>query len=82
MRKIHISDSNSKNTFVHFMPIKAPPNPIRAFGKQKVFSKRLIISGEKNDYENLFSKYQERLPEILLNEDPEGKGWIIKFKAN
>ena len=71
MRKIHISDSNSKNTFVHFTPIKAPPNPIRAFGKQKVFSKRLIISGENNDYENLFSKYQERLPEILLNEDPE-----------
>ena len=71
MRKIHISDSNSKNTFVHFTPIKAPANPIRAFGKQKVFSKRLIISGENNDYENLFSKYQERLPEILLNEDPE-----------
>ena len=71
MRKIHISDSNAKNTFVHFTPIKAPANPIRAFGKQKVFSKRLIISGENNDYENLFSKYQERLPEILLNEDPE-----------
>ncbi len=71
MRKIHISDSNSKNTFVHFTPIKAPPNPIRAFGKQKVFSKRLIISGENNDYENLFSQYQERLPEKLLNEDPE-----------
>ncbi len=71
MRKIHISDSNSKNTFVHFSPIKAPSNPVRAFGKQKVYSKRLILSGEKSDYENLLTKYEKKLPEILLNEDPE-----------
>ena len=71
MRKIHISDSNSKNTFVHFAPIKAPSNPVRAFGKEKVFSKRFIISGENSDYENLFSKYEEELPQILINEDPE-----------
>tara|TARA_Y100001978_G_scaffold81939_1_gene73410 strand:- start:324 stop:1019 length:696 start_codon:yes stop_codon:yes gene_type:complete len=71
MRKIHISDSNAKNTFVHFTPIKLPPNPVRAYGKQKVFSKRLILSGENNDYENLLLKYQQKLPEILLNEDPE-----------
>ena len=71
MRKIHISDSNAKNTFVHFTPIKLPPNPERAYGKQKVFSKRLILSGENNDYENLLLKYQQKLPEILLNEDPE-----------
>ncbi len=71
MRKIHISDSNSKNTFVHFSPTKAPSNPVRAFGKQKVYSKRLILSGEKSDYENLLTKYEKKLPEILLNEDPE-----------
>ena len=71
MRKIHISDSNAKNTFVHFTPIKSPPNPIRAFGKKKVFSKRLIVSSEYNDYENLLIKYQKKLPEILINEDPE-----------
>ncbi len=71
MRKIHISDSNSKNTFVHFAPLKSPTNPIRAFSKKKVFSKRLILSGENNDYENLLSKYQDKLPEILQNEDPE-----------
>ena len=71
MRKIHISDSNSKNTFVHFSPIKSPSNPVRAFGKQKVYSKRLILSGEKSDYENLLTKYEKKLPEILLNEDPE-----------
>ena len=53
MRKIHISDSDSKNTFVHFLPIKASSNEVRAFGKEKVFSKRLLISGENNDYENL-----------------------------
>ena len=69
MRKIHISDSNAKNTFVHFTPIKLPPYPVRAYGKQKVFSKRLILSGENNDYENLLLQYQQKLPEILLNED-------------
>ena len=41
MRKIHISDSNAKNTFVYFAPIKPPKNPLKAFGKEKVFSKRL-----------------------------------------
>ena len=71
MRKIHISDSDSKNTFVHFLPIKASSNEVRAFGKEKVFSKRLLISGENNDYENLFSKYEEKLPQILIDEDPE-----------
>ena len=71
MRKIHISDSDSKNTFVHFLPIKASSNEVRAFGKEKVFSKRFIISGENSDYENLFSKYEEELPQILINEDPE-----------
>ena len=71
MRKIHISDSNSKNTFVHFLPIKAPSNTVRAYGKEKVFSKRLIISGENNDYEILLSKYKDKLPQILINEDPE-----------
>ena len=71
MRKIHISDSNSKNTFVHFLPIKASSNAIRAFGKEKVFSKKLIISGENIAYENLVSKYGEKLPQILINEDPE-----------
>lgn len=71
MRKIHISDSNAKNTFVHFTSIKSPPNPIRAFGQKKVFSKRLIVSAENNDYENLLIKYQKKLPEILINEDPE-----------
>ena len=53
MRKIHISDSNSKNTFVHFAPIKAPANPNRSFGKEKVFSRRLLLSGENSDYESL-----------------------------
>ena len=71
MRKIHISDSDSKNTFVHFFPIKASSNEVRAFGKEKVFSKRLLISGENNDYENLLSKYEEKLPQILIDEDPE-----------
>lgn len=71
MRKIHISDSNSKNTFVHFLPIKASSNEVKAFGKEKVYSKRLIISGENSDYENLLSKYEEKLPQILINEDPE-----------
>ena len=71
MRKIHISDSDSKNTFVHFLPIKASSNEVRAFGKEKVFSKRLLISGENNDYENLLSKYEEKLPQILIDEDPE-----------
>ena len=71
MRKIHISDSDSKNTFVHFLPIKASSNEFRAFGQEKVFSKRLLISGENNDYENLFSKYEEKLPQILIDEDPE-----------
>ncbi len=71
MRKIHISDSNSKNTFVHFLPIKATSNTVRAYGKEKVFSKRLLISGENNDYEILSSKYKDKLPQILINEDPE-----------
>ena len=59
MRKIHISDSNAKNTFVYFAPIKPPKNPLKAFGKERVFSKRVIISGEQSDYENLLNKYQE-----------------------
>ena len=71
MRKIHISDSNSKNTFVHFAPIKAPSNPVRSFGKEKVFSRRLLLSGENSDYESLSSKYKDKLPEILLEEAPE-----------
>jgi len=71
MRKIHISDSDSKNTFVHFLPIKASSNEVRAFGKEKVFSKRLIIFGENSDYENLLKKYAERLPQRLIDEDPE-----------
>ncbi len=71
MRKIHISDSDSKNTFVHFLPIKASSKEVRAFGKEKVFSKRFIISGENSDYENLLSKYKEKLPQILIDEDPE-----------
>ena len=71
MRKIHISDSDSKNTFVHFLPIKASSNEVRAFGKERVFSKRFIISGENSEYENLFSKYEQELPQILINEDPE-----------
>ena len=71
MRKIHISDSNAKNTFVYFAPIKAPKNPLKAFGKERVFSKRVIISGEQSDYENLLNKYQEKLPEILQDKDPE-----------
>ena len=37
MRKIHISDSNAKNTFVYFAPIKPPKNPLKAFGKERVF---------------------------------------------
>ena len=71
MRKIHISDSNSKNTFVHFSSIKAPSNPVRAFGKEKVFSKRLLLTGENSDYESLSSKYKDKLPQILLDDDPE-----------
>ena len=71
MRKIHISDSNANNTFVYFAPIKPPKNPLKAFGKERVFSKRLIISGEQSDYENLLNKYQEKLPEILQDKDPE-----------
>ena len=71
MRKIHISDSNSKNTFVHFSPIKAPSNPVRAFGKKKIFSKRLLLSGENSDYESLSSKYKDKLPQILIDDDPE-----------
>ena len=71
MRKIHISDSNAKNTFVYFAPIKPPKNPLKAFGKERVFSKRVMISGEHNDYENLLNKYQEKLPEILQDKDPE-----------
>ena len=71
MRKIHISDSNAKNTFVYFAPIKPPKNQFKAFGKERVFSKRVIISGEHNDYENLLNKYQEKLPEILQDKDPE-----------
>ena len=71
MRKIHISDSNSKNTFVHFAPIKAPANPNRSFGKEKVFSRRLLLSGENSDYESLSFKYKDNLPQILLDEDPE-----------
>ena len=71
MRKIHISDSNAKNTFVYFAPIKSPKNPLKAFGKERVFSKRVIISGEQSDYENLLNKYQEKLPEILQDKDPE-----------
>ena len=71
MRKIHISDSNSKNTFVHFLPIKASSNTFRAYGKEKVFSKRLLISGENSHYEILLSKYKDKLPQILINEDPE-----------
>ena len=71
MRKIHISDSNAKNTFVYFAPIKTPKNPLKAFGKERVFSKRMIISGEQSDYENLLNKYQEKLPEILQDKDPE-----------
>ena len=71
MRKIHISDSDSKNTFVHFLPIKASSNEFRAFGQEKVFSKRLIIYGENNDYENLLSKHEEKLPQVLIDEDPE-----------
>ena len=59
MRKIHISDSNSKNTFVHFAPIKAPSNPVRAFGKEKVSSKRLLLSGENSDYESLDKAIEE-----------------------
>ncbi len=71
MRKIHISDSNSKNTFVHFVPIKCPKNFFRAFGKEKVFSKRLLVSGENNDYESLLSRYKDKLPQKLIDEDPE-----------
>tara|TARA_Y100000589_G_scaffold197325_1_gene186430 strand:+ start:235 stop:885 length:651 start_codon:yes stop_codon:yes gene_type:complete len=56
---------------VHFLPIKASSNAIRAFGKEKVFSKKLIISGENIAYDNLLSKYGEKLPQILINEDPE-----------
>ena len=71
MRKIHISDSDSKNTFVHFLPIKVSSNEFRALAKKRVFSKRLIIYGENNEYENLLSKYEEKLPQILIDEDPE-----------
>ena len=71
MRKIHISDSNSKNTFVHFLPIKCPKNPVRSFGKEKVFSKRLLLSGENSDYESLLSRYKDKLPQKLIDEDPE-----------
>ena len=71
MRKIHISDSNSKNTFVYFAPIKAPANPIRSFGKEKVFSRRLLLSGENSDYESLSLKYKDKLSQTLLDEDPE-----------
>ena len=59
MRKIHISDSDSKNTFVHFLPIKVSSNEFRAFVQEKVFSKRLIIYGENNEYEILSSKYKD-----------------------
>ena len=62
MRKIHISDSNSKNTFVHFSPIKAPANPNRSFGKEKVFSRRLLLSG---DVAFLFSESPARLTGVL-----------------
>ena len=71
MRKIHISDSNSKNTFVHFLPIKCPKNPVRSFGKEKVFSKRLLLSGENSDYESLLSRYKDKLLQKLIDEDPE-----------
>ena len=56
---------------MHFLPIKASSNEVRAFGKEKVFSKRLLISGENNDYENLLSKHEEKLPQVLIDEDPE-----------
>ena len=71
MRKIHISDSDSKNTFVHFLPIKASSKEVRSFGKEKVFSKRFVIYGENSDYEDLLSKYKEKLPQTLIDEDPE-----------
>ena len=71
MRKIHISDSNSKNTLVHFVPIKCPKNLVRAFGKEKVFSKRLLLSGENSDYVSLLSRYKDKLPQKLIDEDPE-----------
>ena len=70
MRKIHISDSNSKNTFVHFSPIKAPSNPNRSFGKEKVFSRRLYFR-EKIVIMKVYLKYKDKLPQILLDEDPE-----------
>ena len=68
MRKIHISDSNSKNTFVHFAPIKVPQIQLELLAI-KSYQKALI--SEKIVMLKIFSKYKDKLPQKLLDEDPE-----------